>query len=162
MSINKITPFWKNKTIFAIGTQTANQILDLDAKVNFVSNAKSANEFAYEIKDKIIGSTLYVRAKKVESNLFEILKNNDISIEEITTYETSCQNKKTKLSNNCVLIFTSPSTVKCFFNIYDWNETYKVVAIGKKTASFLPTNIEYKIPKIQSVKYCIELANTLI
>ena len=64
------------------------------------------------------------------------------------------------LEDNSIFIFTSPSSVECFFNQYSWNDSYKAIVIGKTTANYLPANINYKISSITSIEECIKLAKS--
>ena len=60
------------------------------------------------------------------------------------------------------IIFSSPSSVECFFKNYTWDESYKAVVIGKTTAKYLPSNVEYIISKETSIDVCIKLAKKWI
>ena len=116
-----------------------------------------ANELILKLKDKKV---LYIKALKTVSNLVEILKTNKIDIEELVTYQTSCKKSNIVLEDNSIFIFTSPSSVECFFKQYTWNKTYKAIVIGKTTANYLPANINYKISSITSIEECIKLAKS--
>ena len=108
------------------------------------------------LKDK---KTLYVRALKTVSNLANILKENGINIDEVIAYKTSCNKQEKKaLDKNSTIIFTSPSSVECFFINFIWEDSFKAIAIGRTTAMYLPKNIECEISSITSVEECVKLA----
>lgn len=164
-AIDNISKDWKNIPSYAIGNPTANEILKLGGIVDFVSSSSYGDEFAQELilklKDKKV---LFLRAKKILSNLENILKSNGINIKSEIVYETTCIDKKAVeiQSENSVFIFTSPSTIECFFNQYKWQKSYIAVCIGNVTAKALPDTISPYICKIQTIAACIELAKTLI
>ena len=60
-----------------------------------------------------------------------------------------------------ILIFTSPSTVHCFNENFAWDESYKVIAIGKKTAAVLPLHVKPYLPLKQTIAACVELAKQI-
>jgi len=155
---------WKNLSSFAIGNPTANEIIKLGGRVEYVAKSSYGNDFAKELipllKHKKV---LFIRAKKVLSNLEKILKEANINLSSQIVYETVCRKKTNeKFKSNSIFIFTSPSTIKCFFKNYEWLDSYKAVCIGDVTAKELPINVSFYISKIQTIDACIELAKTLI
>ena len=101
---------------------------------------------------------MYVKALKTVSNLPEILKENKVLLDELVAYETSCKKIDVELEKDSIFIFTSPSSVECFFKQYSWDDSYKAVVIGKTTAKYLPKNIKYEISSQTSVEECVNLA----
>ena len=156
---------WKNKECFAISKKTAQVVKEVGGNLVFTGTASHGNEFALELIDKLKGKkVLYVKGEKVVSNLFEILKTKEINIKTCNSYKTVCNKEFENISfeQNSIFIFTSPSTVECFFKNYSWDESYKAVVIGKTTANYLPKNIEYYISDTQSIDSCIQLARNII
>ncbi|MDY0193068.1 MAG: uroporphyrinogen-III synthase [Aliarcobacter butzleri] len=161
-AINSFNQDWKNIPSYAIAQKTANTIIKLGGVVEFIGNSGHGNDFAYELKNVLKDKkVLYVKALKTVSNLPNILKENGISLDEIITYKTSCKKSNIILEENSIFIFTSPSSVECFFKQYSWKNSYKAIAIGKTTAEFLPSNINYEISSQTSVEECIKLAKQL-
>ena len=160
-SLDSFNKIWKNIPAYAIAPKTANIIEKLGGKLVFTGETSHGDEFANELilklKDKKV---LYIKALKTVSNLVEILKTNKIDIKELVTYKTSCKKSNIILEDNSIFIFTSPSSVECFFKQYTWNNTYKAIVIGKTTANYLPANINYKISSITSIEECIKLAKS--
>ena len=159
-SIDSFNSFWKNLPSYAIAKKTASIINKLGGKVEFVGKKSHGDDFAEELIDIVKGKKLiYLRAKKIVSNLVSILNDNGIKCEEEIIYETKCiEIKNENLEKNSIFIFTSPSTIECFFKNFNWDKSFRAIAIGKTTAKYLPKNINYKVSNIQSIEACIELA----
>ncbi|ABV67437.1 putative uroporphyrinogen III cosynthase HemD [Aliarcobacter butzleri RM4018] len=161
-AINSFNQDWKSIPSYAIAQKTANTIIKLGGVVEFIGNSGHGNDFAYELKNVLKDKkVLYVKALKTVSNLPNILKENGISLDEIIAYKTSCKKLNIILEENSIFIFTSPSSVECFFKQYSWKNSYKAIVIGKTTAEFLPSNINYEISSQTSVEECIKLAKQL-
>ncbi len=162
-SINNFNKKWKEIPSYSIATKTSKIVEQLGGVNQFDAKCSNGDEFASKLipllKNK---KALYLRAKKVVSNLVEILKSANIDIEQNIVYETKCNNNlNKKLEKNSTIIFTSPSSIKCFFNQYHWDQTFKAVVIGKTTASYLPQNINYQISDEVNIQECINLAKQL-
>jgi uroporphyrinogen-III synthase len=106
---------------------------------------------------------LYLRAKEVASDFVATCQNNGYNIDENIIYETKCSNaiQYAKIEENSILIFTSPSSVKCFLEHHEIPLHAKTIVIGKTTAKALPTGIEAYMPKERSIESCMELAKQL-
>jgi len=102
---------------------------------------------------------LYLRAKVVASNFVEVCKSDGYSIDEVIVYESRCSDDilHCSIEDNSCLIFTSPSSVKCFLENHTINNTHKVIVIGKTTAKVLPKNIDYIISKETTINSCIKM-----
>ena len=151
---------WKSIPSYVIAPKTADIAKEFGANIAFIGFSGHGNDFAYELipylKDK---KTLYVRVLKTVSNLANILKENGINIDEVIAYKTSCNKQEKKaLDKNSTIIFTSPSSVECFFRKYSWEDSFKAIAIGKTTALYLPKNIKCEISSLTSVEECVKLA----
>lgn len=149
---------WKNTPCYAIGKPTAEEVLKHGGVVQYIGKNSHAQEFAKEIKPLLKEKEiLFPRAKKVVTNLKKLL--HPLHLHEVVVYETKCSEEFIKPPHRSTLIFTSPSCIKCFLEKFEIDKSYKIICIGKKTASSLPENISYKIPQIQSIDECIKLAN---
>ncbi len=161
-SIDSFNKDWKNIESYAIAPKTASIIQQYDGKLVFTGVSSHGDSFAQELipflKDKKV---LYIRASKTVSDLTEILKSSNIDIEELVAYKTSCKKVDKKLENNSIFVFTSPSSVQCFFKNYNWHESYYAVCIGETTAKYLPSEIKYKISSKTSIEECIKVAQEL-
>lgn len=101
---------------------------------------------------------LYLRAKVVASSFVEELKEKKYTIDAITFYKSECSKEieKVNIKENATLIFTSPSSVKCFLKIHCIDSLSKVIVIGKTTAKALPQGINYIIAKEKTIESCLE------
>lgn len=158
-SLDSFNKNWKKIDSYAIAQKTANVIKELEGKVTFIGNSGHGNEFANELikvlKNKKV---LYVKALKTVSDLPNILRQNGIVLDELIAYKTSCKKTCANLEKNSTFIFTSPSSVECFFKQYTWDNSYKAIVIGHTTARFLPKEIKYRVSSTTSVEECIKLA----
>lgn len=158
-SLDSFNKDWKKIPSFVIAPKTSQIIKNLGGIVSFTGITSHGNEFAKELIDLLKNKkVLYIKALKTVSNLLEILKENKILVDELIAYETSCKQSNIILENNSIFIFTSPSSVECFFSQYSWNETFKAIVIGKTTAEYLPKNVNYLISPQTSIDECINLA----
>lgn len=152
---------WKEIPSFVIARKTAKIVEELNGKIGFVGNSGHGNEFAEELIPQLTGKrVLYLKAKKVVSNLGTLLKKANIQIDEKVIYETACNTLERKEipEKNSVIIFSSPSTIECFFDNFSWDKSYTAVAIGHTTAQYLPKDVSYVISKSTSIEDCIALA----
>ena len=160
-SINELNCLWKKIPSYAISSNTAKSIEVLGGKLAFVGNKKNGNSFVEDLIPKLKGKkVLYLRGMDILTDVKRILQNNTIICEEEIIYETKLNNdiKNIKLKNNSVIIFTAPSNVKFFFKLFKGNMNFKAVAIGEKTANYIPKDIETHIASYLSIESCINKA----
>ena len=158
-SLDLFNKDWKKIPSFVIAPKTAQIIEKLGGKIAFTGITSHGNEFAFELIELLKNKkVLYIKALKTVSNLIEILKKNKILVDEFVAYKTSCKESNIVLEDNSIFIFTSPSSVECFFKQYSWNHSFKAIVIGKTTASYLPKNVDFKITNETSIDECVKLA----
>ena len=106
---------------------------------------------------------LYLRAKEVASELATRCQQEGYAVDEVILYESVCsqQMQKVMIQENAILIFTSPSSVKCFLEFHSIQPTHKVIVIGTTTAKALPANTQKYLSKEKTIASCIELARDL-
>lgn len=160
-TIDSLNKDWKKIPSYVISEQTAKLVKDLNGKLEYVSKTRHGNEFANEISNILKGKkVLYLRGKEIVSDLIEILKENSINCNDEIIYE-NCFNesvKKIKIPKYSKIIFTSPSTIKYFFKVFSWDETYTAISIGHTTAKYFPDNIKPIISDNTSFKACVDKA----
>lgn len=158
-AVNKISKEWTELPSLTVGEKTAKEVENSGGKVVFTGNGygESLLPEILKYRDKKI---LFARGKDVASDLKEMVTD-DVEIDEAILYETICKKQELVLGEDSVIIFTSPSTVNCFFENYQWKESYKAVAIGTTTAKELPKDLEIHIPDTTSFDECIKLANQI-
>ena len=163
-ALSKTSDTWRDIPAYAIGTATAQAIQDLGGTVVYTAKNSYGDDFAQEIKRRLQGKrVLFPRAKVVTSSLNEILKEAGVLLEEAILYETRCCACESleKPPKNAIVIFSSPSTIKCFFHCFTWDESYQAVVIGTRTASAMPKEIPFHLSSQQDIPSCILLAQKL-
>lgn len=162
-AVARLNASWKILPSYCIGEGTAKEVKNLGGKVEYVSKKSYGNEFAKNIAKRLEGKqVLFLRAKQVLSHLEEILISLHVKLDSQIIYETECSDMlQESPKKGAIIIFTSPSTVKCFFKHFSWDSSYKAVCIGKVTAKFLPPNVQAYISEQQSIQKCIKLARNL-
>ncbi len=160
-SIDAMDKNWKKKPAYVIAPETAKIVKHLGGNLKFVGKEKHGDQFALEIAEKLKHQkVLYLRASKVVSNLVNILKTNDIICDELVIYQTVCKpfDKKITLPKHATVIFSSPSTIECFFKNISWDKSFKAISIGKTTAQYFPENITPVISDTTSLESCVKKA----
>ncbi len=155
---------WQQKELYAIGSGTASYIEKFGVKAVFTCQQSYGDTFAQEIAPFLRHKrVLFPRAKEVSSSLYTLLKDADILIDEVVVYETTCQNYPPEQAPQeyARLIFTSPSTVRCFLKNFPWKASYQAIVIGTKTAAALPKGAVYHLCEKQSIEACITLAKAI-
>ncbi|GAX87582.1 uroporphyrinogen-III synthase [Lebetimonas natsushimae] len=162
-AVDNITDKWKKKPSFAIGKATANEIKKRGGIVEFIASKAYGDEFAKEITQKYHNKKfLFLRAKEIISDIKGIFDKSDNFLEEIIIYETVCNKPSNYIKKPAIVIFTSPSTVKCFAKLNDF-ENILPIAIGNKTKKILLDYTENSVltPENPSIKECIKLAKNV-
>lgn len=153
-----LTSEWKSIPAYAISAQTAKEIKDLKGNIAFVGKEKHGDEFAYELLEHLKGKKVaYVGAERIVSNLIEILKEHQIGCDYIPVYRTVCKSykNKIKLPADSIIIFSSPSTIECFFQNATWDKSFTAISIGRTTAKYFPDHIKPIISDNTSLKSCV-------
>jgi len=102
---------------------------------------------------------LYLRAKIVASDFVATCKDDGYQIDEAVVYESDCSQEilNVKVEDDATLIFTSPSSLKCFLKNSAIKESHNIIVIGKTTAKALPKEIKYQISQKTTIDSCMEL-----
>ncbi|MDF1883200.1 uroporphyrinogen-III synthase [Sulfurimonas sp. SAG-AH-194-C21] len=154
---------FKDKKALCISKATAQSFRDIKGKVLAVG-AGYGDDLS-EIINLYPKDTkwLYLRAKKVASDFAKVVINNGYSVDEVIAYESNCSpNIQTvKLIEEATLIFTSPSSIKCFLKYHKLKEEYRVIVIGQTTAKALPSHINPIIANEPSIESCLKIINSL-
>lgn len=164
IALDNLTDIWKTLPLYSIGSGTSQEIEKRGGKITYEAKSSYGDDFAGEIKAALKGKrVLFLRAKVVTSSLNTILKDAGVLLEEEIIYETVCAACNTLQAppKNAYIIFSSPSTIECFFHCFVWDESYQAVVIGEKTASFMPEAVAYKMAPKQTIPSCIELSQKL-
>jgi len=152
-----------NKPALCISKQSAKSFEDLGGQVLALGGGygdnliEQINSFDKEKK------WLYLRAKTVASDFVLTCKENGYFIDEAVVYESDCAKamQKNKVEKDAILIFTSPSSVKCFLKNHSLLDTQQIIVIGKTTAKALPKNIDYMLSSETTIESCMQIAYAL-
>jgi uroporphyrinogen-III synthase len=159
--INEMDQEWKKKPSYVIAPQTAKIVKKLNGRLVFTGKTNHGNSFAKELIEPLKGKkVLYLGALEVASNLVALLNENGVHCDNEPIYKTVCKkyDSKIQLPENSIIIFSSPSTIKCFFENIDWQSSYKAVAIGETTAEKFPSDIVPYIADTTSLESCVSKA----
>ncbi len=156
--------------VYAVGEKSAKMAQNLGF-LNTKTPPKAYGKDLFEaFKDELKGQKcLYLRAKKIASNLDELLLNAGVNLSQIIAYENAAKPlpQGFELKRPAVFIFTAPSSVRNFLTHFNFGKNDKCVAIGQSTARALreilgENSKQIFVPQIQSIKACVALAKTLL
>ena len=159
-AVDRIDKKWKEKSAICIGEPTAQMVIELGGKVEYIAKSSYGDELAKEIiKNYKPSKILFLKAKKVLSNIVEILRDSNFEVVEKVVYETKCKKIEFEPKEG-IFIFTSPSTIKCLLSQIEWKDSYKAIAIGIKTAQHFKYDII--VSPIQTIENCIKMAKEIV
>ncbi|PTB83570.1 uroporphyrinogen-III synthase [Sulfurovum lithotrophicum] len=164
-SAEQLNKNWKNIPSLAIGSATAKQIEDLGGKVLYQPKTFYGETLSQDIIDKFHNmNILYLRPKKVSFDSKTFLSEAGVNIEEQILYETSCISYEDaeKPVKDAIIIFTSPSTIHCFFKNFSWDASYTAVVIGEATKKHLPQNVRYEVAEEATIDACVLKAKHIL
>jgi len=165
LSAERINPKWKEISCLAIGSATAKQIEDLGAKVVYQPTSFYGESLSQGIIENFQDrKILYLRPKEISFDSKAFLAKYNIHLEEQIIYETQCRHyaSSQKPVKDAIIIFTSPSTIQCFFKNFDWDESYTAVVIGKSTKNHLPKYVCYVVANEPTIDACIYKAHEIL
>jgi uroporphyrinogen-III synthase len=163
LGLDRLGIEWRGKPSIAIGEATAEAIEKLKGRVSFISSEAYGDELATEITKRYrFLKFLYPRAKEIASSLPDILRAKNADIVELIVYETVCSKEQVSApEEGAAIVFSSPSTARCFFEKFGWRESYKCVAIGKTTAAAIDFCDEVHISPKQTLESAVIFAKNL-
>jgi len=156
---------WKEYPCIAIGSATKKQIEILGGKVLYHPQNFYADTLAEDItKFFMERNLLYLRPKVVSFDSKGFLASRGMILHEQIIYETSCISYSLKDAppKNAIIIFTSPSSIKCFLKNFIWDPTYTAIVIGEATKVHLPHGANFSVADTPLIDACIAKAKELI
>jgi uroporphyrinogen-III synthase len=165
ISANMCNSQWKTIPTLAIGDATAKQIEALGGTVRYKPKSFYGEVLAEDIlhyfKEKKI---LYIRPKKVSFDAKAFLEKSGVHLDEKILYETTCicYESKHAPEKNAIIIFTSPSTIECFFKNFNWDTSYTAIVIGTATKVHLPKEVKVFVAKEALISSCIAKAKEVL
>lgn len=161
ITLDNIDKRWRDIPSIAIGKATKNQIEKLGGEVIYQPKHFYGEELAKDIelffKNRKI---LYIRPRIVSFDSKAYLMKKNILLNEEIIYETNCirYNQSSKPPQSSIIIFTSPSTIKCFLENFKWLDSYTAIVIGNSTKIHLPPNAKYLVADEPLINSCIKKA----
>jgi len=160
-ALNKIGS-WKHLPVLAISDSTAKAAEAEGAKVLEIAQGYGKDIVGLINAKYADLKALHPHAKVLAYDLETALNNSGVCIDSLVVYETSCMVGKTiELPHNAVCIFTSPSSINCFENLYEFLPSYKIICIGETTRAALPKGVDAVISEKTSVASCMQRAKSL-
>ena len=162
--LDEISNDWKSKKILAVGSATAKMAKELGATDIYHPKKFYGEVLANDILTNFSSSKIvYIRPKVVSFDSKAFLSNKNIDIKEEILYKTTCKKQSIKeLEKGSTIIFTSPSTIDCFFKSLKWDSSYKAIVIGKSTLKNLPKNVTAYIANEATIASCIQKAQEIV
>ena len=161
---DEIDASWKNFPTIAIGSATKKRIEALGGNViyspaDFYAKVLSRDVVSFFNNNKI----LYLRPEKVSFDIKNFLEKEGINLEEQIIYRTTCvhHNMEKQPKEGSIIIFTSPSTITCFLENYQWSESYIAIVIGESTKEHLPQGAKYEVADIPLIASCVKKAKEI-
>lgn len=107
---------------------------------------------------------LYLRAKLVASDFVALAKKDGHNIDEAIVYESDCSKKIVQVSveERAILIFTSPSSVKCYLKSHTFSKEQIIIVIGKTTAKAIPSGVDFILSADTTIESCVEIAKKYV
>jgi uroporphyrinogen-III synthase len=161
VSVDKIDKSWKNYPSVAIGKATKEKIEELGGTVIYTPKEFYGEALSKDIQKKFSDKKLlYLRPKVVSFDSKAYLSKVGIPLQEQVIYETSClkYSKEDRPKENATIIFTSPSTINCFFKNFEWDSSYIAILIGKATHAHLPKECSFEVADEPLIDSCIKKA----
>lgn len=151
----------QNLPCYVIGEGSKKVLESFGGKVEFVASTAYGDLFGKELVEILQEKkVLFIRAKKVASNLVEILRNGGILVSESILYETKILSipevDKQRISDDSIFFFSAPSSLKAFLKNYAWRDSYLALCIGKSTAKVAKELLGEKAKILLSPKIDIE------
>ena len=160
----KILPSFGAFPAFAVGSVTGEEIKKFGGSLEYTCEKSNGKNLAEEIAKNYANLRfLWPRAKEVAFDIAHTLKERGAHVNELIIYETICNDSIFKaIKENSIIVFSSPSTVRCFLKQAIWIDTYHAVALGETTAKELKKhNIDCDISPTQNLQNAVEFAKTL-
>ncbi|MDD5051894.1 MAG: uroporphyrinogen-III synthase [Sulfuricurvum sp.] len=154
---------WNSLKCIAISESTAEYARKAGALYVEIAKGSGTSIPAVMSAEVRKGKWLYLRPKIIAAEWVDEARGLGIVIDEAIVYETSCNKEivSYEIAKDGILIFTSPSSIRCFCVNHSIYPTHKIVVIGKTTQSALPLDIYSYLSPTPSVAAAVELARQI-
>ncbi len=159
-ALEAFNPNWKNKSVLAISSATANAVIRAGGTLLDVGDGYGDNLGGIICSYPKTTRWLYTRAKEIASDFVSVCIKSGFFVDEKIVYETSCAQAilQADIPGKATLIFTSPSSVRCFLKTHDLARFSHIIVIGQTTARALPLHVKYIVADEPTVESCIKKA----
>ncbi len=164
-SAEALNPKWKEILCLSIGSATTKQIETLGGKVIYQPKSFYAKMLSEDILRKFNDKQIvYLRPKEISFDVKDFLASKGMILDEKIIYETKCRiyPKSEKPKKHAIIIFTSPSTIRCFLKNFQWDYSYTAVVIGEATKKHLPQNVRYEVADEPTIDACVSKAKHIL
>jgi len=165
LSAEAIDPAWKRLPAVAVGPATERQIRELGGEVLHRPSRFYGESLAEDLV-KLFRERrlLYLRPREVSFDSRAFLEAAGIAVREQVIYETACREYDPRQAPppGSVIVFTSPSTIRCFLRNFAWDPAYTAVVIGTATLEHLPSGCRVRIAREPSIPACLEAAREAV
>lgn len=153
---------WKRLPLLCVGQKTAEYVRRHGGMVLDIGGGYGEDLESLIIKRYARKRWLYARPKMVASSFAARLREGGVSIDDVVLYETHCNPDVTEtIAKDAVLLFTSPSTVRCFEVQYGFLPGHRVAVIGETTKAALPKGVKAQIPETPEVVALVALGRSM-
>lgn len=163
LSLRSYSPDWNRLKCICVSESTAKSAREVGA-----IDVEVADGYGNSIPDvlgtkKRNGKWLYLRPKVVASEWVSSARECGFEIDEAIVYESVCNDDVSNfpVSQEGVLIFTSPSTIRCFLQNHKILSTQDIVVIGKTTQNALPSGVSSYLSNTTSIEAAVDLARQI-
>ncbi len=136
------TSILKDKKVFCLNGETLRATENLQLPI--VATAKDAPSLASKIIESKTSQVSFFCGNLHRQELPELLRKNNIAVDEITTYNTILSPKKNSSPSDFVLFF-SPSGAESFFQSNAIGKSVICFCIGDTTSKYVGSKISNKI-----------------
>ena len=163
LSLQNYSPDWEKLGCICVSESTAKSAREAGAVDVEVGDGYGTTIAEVLESKKRNGKWLYLRPKVVASEWVSSARESGFEIDEAIVYESVCNEEARDfaVSQDGVLIFTSPSTIRCFLQNNRILSTQDVVVIGKTTQNALPVEVGSYLSETTSVEAAVELARQI-
>jgi uroporphyrinogen-III synthase len=160
-SLNRVNRNWKRIPAIVVGKKSADEVRKFGGTILKEASGDSKSVLELILNEFHDRRFLYIRPKRVALDLSRELKTRGIFVVNKILYETRCKISREIISEDSIVIATSPSTLKCFFQNYTVPKSTKFVSIGETTAKTVPAEFITVVPPEPSLEACYKLAKKI-
>jgi uroporphyrinogen-III synthase len=161
-ALKRMGDSWRQIPVLCVGEGSAERVREAGGRVMAVADGYGTGLAALVRERYADLRLLYTRPKVVATEFAAALRQEGVAIDEICVYETRCSDLTfDPLPAEAVLLFTSPSGVRCFLQRQPLLPGHRIVAIGETTRAAFPHDRAVSLPRTPSVAALVALGREL-